>query len=60
MAPESGVQTYIVKRGDTLAKISKHFYGDTSGATRIFILNKNQLKNPNTLIVGQKLEIPAK
>jgi LysM repeat protein len=60
MTPESGVQTYIVKRGDTLGKISKHFYGDTSGATRIFVLNKNRLKNPNSLIVGQKLEIPAK
>ena len=56
----TGVQTYIVRRGDTLAKISKHFYGDTRGVTRIFVLNKNQLKNPNALIVGQKLEIPAK
>jgi LysM repeat protein len=59
MAP-SAVHTYIVKRGDTLGKISKHFYGDTRGVTRIFTVNRGQLKNPNALVIGQKLEIPAK
>jgi len=60
IAPISGSQTYIVKRGDTLAKISKQFYGNTNGVTRIFTLNKTQLKNPNALVVGQHLEIPGK
>ena len=60
VAPISGAETYIVKRGDTLAKISKHFYGNTNGAMRIFTVNKTRLKNPNALVVGQQLEIPAK
>jgi LysM repeat protein len=60
ISQESGAQTYIVKRGDTLTKISKHFYGNTNGSMRIFNVNKSQLKNPNALTPGQQLEIPAK
>src|SRR5262249_6092079 len=35
-APVLSTHTYIVKNGDTLARISKHFYGNTNGAMRIF------------------------
>jgi LysM repeat protein len=51
-------QTYIVKRVDTLGKISKEFYGTPSDYMRIFNENRSQLKNQDTLHVGQKLEIP--
>jgi nucleoid-associated protein YgaU len=63
-APESstngGSQTYVVKAGDTLSTISKQFYGNTHGYRRIFDANSSLLKNPNSLEIGQKLEIPTK
>ena len=59
-ATESGSQTYVVKSGDTLGTISKQFYGNTRGYTRIFDANTSQLKDPNSIEVGQKLEIPTK
>ena len=59
-AMESGSQTYVVKSGDTLAAISKQFYGNTRDYMRIFNQNRSQLKDPNSIEVGQKLEIPMK
>jgi LysM repeat protein len=62
--PESSLQMethpYIVKRGDTLASISKEFYGDTSGYMRIYNQNRDKLTNPNSLEVGETLEIPIR
>jgi LysM repeat protein len=57
---ESGTHTYIVKAGDTLSSISKEFYGNSEDYVRIFNANKDQLNNPNSLEVGQSLEIPMK
>jgi len=53
-------QTYTVKAGDTLVKISKHFYGDSHHFTKIFDANKDTLKQPNMIKVGQELKIPMK
>jgi nucleoid-associated protein YgaU len=55
-----GARTYIVQPGDTLGKISQQFYGNTKDYMRIFNENRSQLKDMNTLTVGQRLEIPAK
>ena len=49
---------YEVKAGDTLSKIAKHFYGDASQYMKIFELNKDQLKDPDKISIGQKLKIP--
>jgi LysM repeat protein len=57
---ESGSKTYVVKSGDTLSSISKHFYGNAGDYIRIFKENSNKLTNPNLLQVGKKLEIPVK
>jgi LysM repeat protein len=57
---ESGSHTYVVKSGDTLGSISKHFYGSTGDYMKIFNENRSKLTNPNLLQVGQKLEIPMK
>jgi len=54
----TGTQTYVVKPGDTLSKISKHFYGSAHKYMQIFDANKDQLKNQNTISVGQELKIP--
>ena len=49
---------YAVVPGDTLSKIAKHFYGDANQYMKIFEANKDQLKDPNMIQVGQKLRIP--
>ena len=49
--------TYTVKKGDTLSKIAKYFYGDSSlyGG----IVTANNIKNPDLIHTGDKLQIPA-
>ena len=54
-----GAQTYTVKSGDTLSKISKQFYGDSNEYMRIFYANRETLKDPDKIQVGQELKIPA-
>lgn len=54
----SGGQTYEVKSGDNLSKISKQFYGDANEYMRIFYANRDQLNDPDMIRVGQKLTIP--
>jgi hypothetical protein len=54
-----GGQTYEVKSGDNLSKISKQFYGDPNEYMRIFYANRETLKDPDKIQVGQKLVIPA-
>jgi hypothetical protein len=54
----TGGQTYDVKGGDTLSKISKQFYGDSDEYMRIFYANRDKLNDPDKIQVGQKLVIP--
>ncbi len=51
-------QTYEVKSGDTLSKISKQHYGDSSEYMRIFYANRDKLNDPDKIQVGQQLVIP--
>jgi LysM repeat protein len=53
-------ETYTVKAGDTLSKISKELYGDSHEYMRIFYANRNTLKDPDKIQIGQQLTIPAK
>lgn len=53
-----GGQTYEVKSGDNLSKISKQFYGDPNEYMRIFYANRDKLKDPDKIQVGQQLVIP--
>jgi hypothetical protein len=53
-----GGQTYEVKSGDNLSKISKQFYGDSSEYMRIFYANRDKLNDPDKIQVGQQLVIP--
>ena len=50
-------QTYTVQPGDSLSKISKHFYGDAGKYMKIAQANK--LDDPDKIKAGQKLIIPA-
>lgn len=45
---------YIVKAGDTLSKIANAYHTTVSA-----IAKRNNIKNPNLIIVGQRLEIPV-
>ena len=53
-----GNQTYEVKSGDNLSKISKQFYGDANEYMRIFYANRDKLRDPDKIQVGQQLVIP--
>jgi nucleoid-associated protein YgaU len=55
----SKVQTYTVKKGDCLWNIAKKFYGNGSKYTLIYNANKDKIKNPNLIYVGQVFTIPA-
>jgi len=54
-----GVKTYTVVAGDTLGKIAKEFYGNPMKYKEIFEANTHILKNPDTISVGQVLNIPS-
>ncbi len=51
-------ETYTVKAGDNLSKISKQFYGDANEYMRIFYANRDKLRDPDKIQVGQQLVIP--
>ena len=50
-----GANTYYVAEGDTLQSIAAKLYGDSS--KWYYLMNKNDLKNPLVLTVGQGLKI---
>ena len=51
-------RSYVVKRGDTLARIAKNELGDA----RLYqqIADLNGLRDPSRIAVGQRLEIPTR
>jgi nucleoid-associated protein YgaU len=51
-------QKYTVKAGDTLSKVSKQFYGNPNEYMRIFYANRDKLRDPDKIQVGQELIIP--
>ena len=53
-----GGTTYVVKKGDTLAKIAKKMYGDENKWKKIADANKSKVSDPKRLKVGTKLVIP--
>jgi nucleoid-associated protein YgaU len=55
-APEP--RFYVVQKGDTLSKIAKQFYGNTTDWRRIYQANRDQIKDPDMIQPGWKLTIP--
>lgn len=49
---------HIVKIGESLSKIAKHYYGNPMKYHSIFEANKHILKNPDIIHPGQELIIP--
>lgn len=58
--PEQSVKHYTVQEGDTLQSISMKFYGSSKYYKIIIEANKDTLKNPNSLKIGDKIIIPPK
>jgi nucleoid-associated protein YgaU len=51
-------QWHEVKKGETLWKIAEQYYGDGNLYQKIFAANRDILKDPNRINIGQKLRIP--
>lgn len=57
MAPKAGSE-YTIREGDSLSKISESVYGTQENWTAIASANK--ITNPNRVLVGDKINLPAK
>jgi len=58
--PEPEATFYTVKKGDTLSKIAKRYYGDATKYKAIFKANQPLLKSADLIYPGQTLRIPKK
>lgn len=57
--PAAGkVEYYTIVSGDTLSKLAKRFYGNARDYPRIFEANREVIKDPDLIYVGQKIRIP--
>jgi nucleoid-associated protein YgaU len=57
-AETAGVEYYVIKQGDTLSAIAKHFYKDANKYPKIFEANREVIKDANLIFPGQKIRIP--
>lgn len=55
---ENGTTTYVVKKDDSLWKISRMLYGKGNLWMRIYEANREKIKSPNRIYAGQKFLIP--
>ncbi|MBT8280731.1 MAG: LysM peptidoglycan-binding domain-containing protein [Muriicola sp.] len=58
VADESVYHRHVVKSGESLSKIAKHYYGDPMKYKQIFSANTDILKNPDMIHPDQVLVIP--
>lgn len=56
-ASQSGV---IIRRGDTLWRISKRVYGRGTRYSTIYVANKDQIEDPDRIWPGQVFRVPDK
>ena len=52
------VQYYEIKKGDSLWKIAKEFYGNGNDYPKIFDANKEVIKDADLIFPGQMIRIP--
>jgi LysM repeat protein len=51
--------SYTVHQGDTLSAIAARSYGNSADWAAVWWVNRHQVRNPNVLLVGQRLLLPA-
>jgi nucleoid-associated protein YgaU len=56
---QPAAQEYTVKAGDTLSKLSERFYNSPYKWELIYEANRDTVKNPHYIYIGQKLMIPS-
>jgi ABC-type nitrate/sulfonate/bicarbonate transport system substrate-binding protein/LysM repeat protein len=49
---------YMVKAGDTLSYLANRFYGNSYQWTKIYEANRQVIRNPHYIYIGQKITIP--
>ena len=54
------VEYYVIKQGDTLSALAKKFLGNANDYPKIFEANREVIRDPNLIFVGQKIRIPLK
>ena len=52
------IEYYEIVSGDTLSAVAKKYYGKASAYMRIFEANREVIKDPDKIYVGQKIRIP--
>jgi LysM repeat protein len=50
---------HVVKAGDTLSHLALQYYGNARKWQQIYEANKETMKNPNYIFIGQKVLVPA-
>jgi len=50
---------YTVRAGDSLSAIAAHAYGSAADWPAVWWANRHQVANPNVLVAGQRLQLPA-
>jgi nucleoid-associated protein YgaU len=50
---------YTIQRGDTLSHLALKYLGNQYQWERIYAANKDTMKNPHFLYVGQRVKIPV-
>lgn len=56
---KASAQEYIIKQGDSLSKLAERFYNSMNKWEKIYEANRESVKNPNYIYVGQRIMIPA-
>ena len=58
--PEAGpkVEYHVIRSGDTLSALAKKYYGNAMDYPKIFAANREVIKDPDKIFVGQKIRIP--
>ncbi len=57
-APSAGPRYHTVVRHDTLYGLARRYYGDARRWRDIYEANRNVIRDPNQIRVGQRLLIP--
>lgn len=58
-AAAKGGSVYVVQKGDCLWKISQKMYRNSSLWPRIYMANRDKIKDPDLIYPGQRLVIPG-
>ena len=49
----------MVKKGESLSKLAKRYYGSMNKWPKLYALNKSRIKNPDLVRPGTKILVPT-